>query len=290
MAPILRATKYRKVVASASKPMPTSPSDEIKRVPTAFGEKVVDDGIPDAPAKGQGAWRQTIKHEAAVTTNTSSPDEIVLSNGVKIPKRIWTPLTDRMIAAGGDSTIITDEEVKNLDDISRGAGNVFSPPVLEFLAKDVPQATAGSLSRKKLEQVTAADLSVPKDQPIDNYERRRAAYPSVAEMENMTAARIFEFVNDLQEKYPSMARERVRAEEKLEEAEAKAGRDRMHLDKLKRELEEKKERRKRSWVNAGVGKAKTGEDVIMGGMEEGGVEKKGGDGEREDVGEKMDLS
>lgn len=307
-----RPKKDQKVKASSPPTaMAASSSDEVKKVATS---------VDGEEGGGQGDQAEGPDEPAATgipATTITSTDELTLPNGVKIPKGKWTPLTHSMIQDASSSTqpsaadanpspaiiITTDEEVQRLDTVSRAAGHDFSARVLEFLAKDVQQAMAGSISRKKIQQVTTEDLSIPKDQKMEDYDQRRAQYPSTEEMEKMSAAQVFQLLNNLQEKYPAMIRERVRAEEKLDEAEARAKRDRANLDKMKRELEEKKEARRKKMGSGKVGKGAgpgAGGDVVMGGMEEGGVAKKGeggGDddddgwqeGNQKDAGEKMDL-
>ncbi|KAI9817732.1 MAG: hypothetical protein M1826_001488 [Phylliscum demangeonii] len=146
-----------------------------------------------------------------------------------------------------------DDEVKRLYDAAQAGGNDFHQQLLEFLAHDVPQATASSISsttaRKRMQQVMAEDLALARHE-IDHFNKIRAQYPSQNVLHKMTAVELDSMLTTLKANYINQVQTRIRAEEKMDEAEAKAKRERTNLEKMKREHGEKEARRKKRKLTA----------------------------------------
>ena len=184
---------------------------------------------------------------------TVEADIYNLPDGTKLPKGNWTPLTEATLR---DSSRPDPEpehsgqpemepEVKRFHDaaLSGAPDQPLHRSVLEFLAKDVPQALSSSLSTRKVQNMLCEDLAVPA-QEIENYEEIRAEWPSEEAMRAMSAVELVHLYNRFQEDYPGMIKERLEAEARCDEAEAKAKRDTANLDKQKREREERAARKR----------------------------------------------
>ena len=237
-----RATKKRKTTKAAA-----------GKATTAMENK------PDRAARGASTERNVntadgVASAPGAETATVEADIYTLPDGTKLPKGNWTPLTEATLrnsthpnADPGHSnqSEMDPPEVKRLHDavLAGAPDQPLDRSVLEFLAKDVPQALSSSVSTRKVQNMLCEDLAV-KAEEIENYDEIRAEWPSEEAMGSMSTAELVQMFNSLQEDYPCMIKDRLNAEARWEEAEAKAKRDTANLDKQKREREERAARKR----------------------------------------------
>ncbi len=170
-------------------------------------------------------------------------DIYAMPDGTKLPPGKWAPLTDFVLRDLLQQGSATDPEpmeadIKKLHDAATAAGHVFDASTLRFLGKDLIQALPASVSTKKAQTLLQEDLGA-RIEDIDNYDAVRSEWPSEDEMRAMAPEELVELFNKMQEDYPAMMKERIEAEARCDEAEAKAKRDMANLDKQKREHEER---------------------------------------------------